>query len=755
MSHSSHLDAAPSDATSPSQVPPDADRTRRRAGSVLALRNWRLAVRLTVLVAIPTVLGMTLAGLRIADAARSSEVYGQVSHLAVLSQQVNGLAQAMEDERTATAAFIASGRPAAGRALLNRQYVTTDRRAAAVRQSVLGLGGYSAQTRSSAAAILAGIADLPGLRTRARSQSSVLTVIDGYSAAISGMFGVNDSIAGLSSNLALIVSEHTLGALARMEDDAALQQAILTGALAADHFEPGALTALASATARQASDLALFRSTATPEQRWALSKTMAEPPAAQARAVERRATAAGAGRLVLGGGTRQQWAPGMSYTVGWLRHAKGQLASWVASFAQGLHRNALRSALVTGALALAALLLVLLATMIIARSVLLPLRRLEAAALHVATTGLPAAVSALGAAGNAGHRGPLGPADVRPADEVGKVARAVDRVHRHALRMASDEARLRGSLNTVFVSFLRRSSSLLEPMLRQIDRLELGEDDPERLAGLFEVDQLATRLRRNTDSALVLTGDQPPPRGTEPMTLLDLLRAALSETEQYGRVVLDVEPAVSIAASTSLAARTAVDIAHLLAELLENATTFSPAASQVSMSGSTTADGGWLVRITDRGQGIPAAQLGQLNELLSRPPLADAAVATHLGLFAVAHLAARHGARVELTQPPGGGTAVDVCIPATLISPSARPAGPPVVLEPGPAAAPDTATRAAVPLIGAPSVGAPLLAAPLPPDPPAPAPDLSAQVAQTRLTTFQRGSRRARAVARAKREAED
>jgi len=748
MSHASNADAL-----SRGVVPPDADRARRRVGSMLALRNWRLAVRLTVLVAIPTVLGLTLAGFQITGAVRSGGVYGQVSQLAVLSQQVNGLAQAMEDERTATAAFVASGRPAAGRALLSRQYATTNRRATAVRQSVLGLGGYSAQTRSSAAAILAGIADLPGLRTQARSQSPALTVINGYSTAISGMFGVNDSIAGLSGNLALIVSEHTLGALARMEDDAALQQAILTGALAADHFEPGALTVLASATARQASDLALFRTTATPEQRWALSETMAEPPAARARAVERRAASSGAGPLVLGSGTRRQWAAGMSYTVGWLRHAKGQLAGWVAATAQGLHRGALRSALVTGGIALAALLLVLLVTTIIVRSVLRPLRRLEAAALHVATAGLPAQVSALGAAGNAGPPGSLASAGARAADEVGQVARAVERVHRQALRLAGDEARLRGSLNTVFLSFLRRSSSLLEPMLRQIDRLELEEDDPERLAGLFELDQLATRLRRNTDSALVLTGDEAPLRWTEPMTLLDLLRAALSETEQYGRVVLDVEPAVSIAASTALAAVAAVDIVHLLAELLENATTFSPATSQVRMSGSTTADGGWLVRITDRGQGIPAARLGQLNELLALPPLADAAVGTHLGLFAVAHLAARHGARVELTQPPGGGTAVDVHIPATLISPSARPAGPPVVLNVGQAAVPDTAGRETVPPTGAPLVGEPLLAAPLPPGPPAPG--LSAQVAQTRLATFQQGSRRARAIARAKREAED
>ena len=721
MSHPRYADA----------IPAGPDRARRRAGSVLALRNWRLAVRLIVLVAIPTVLGLTLAGLRVADATRSATAYGQVSQLAVLGQQVTGLAQAMEDERTATGAFIGTGLPAADRVLLNRQYANTNRHAAAVKRSVLRLGSYTAQTRSSAATILADIADLPALRTQAaQGHAPALTVINGYTAAISGLFQLNDAVADLSGNFALTISVRTLGALARLEEDASLQQAILSAALAENHFEPGALTALTSAEARQASDLALFRGAASPEQSWALSKTLAELPADQAREVERDATATGNGTLALGRGARQRWVAGMSYTVGWMRGANGQLAGWVASFAQGLHRSAMRSAMTTASLALAAVLLVLAATMIVSRSMVRPLRRLEAAALDVAETGLPAEVGAPGEAGNAGPPRSLSPVDVQSAGEIGQVARAVDRLQRKAVRLAGAEARLRGSRSAIFASFLRRSSSLLEAMLRQIDGLELAEADPQRLAALFEIDQLATRMRRTTDSSLVLAGDQAPPRWTEPVTLLDLLRAGVSEIEQYDRVVLDVEAAISSTASTTLAGSAAVDVAHLLAELLENATIFSPATTQVSMSGISTPGGGWLVRITDRGQGVPAAQLRQLNELLAEPPLADAEVTRHLGLFAVAHLAARHGIRVEIMQPPGGGTTVAVHIPAALITTAARPEP---VLELGLVAAPDVASRAAVPFLGAP------LAAPAP--------------AQTRLASFQRGSRRARAVARTEREA--
>src|SRR6202044_1183120 len=156
-------------------------------------------------------------------------------------------------------------------------------------------------------------------------------------------------------------------------------------------------------------------------------------------------------------------------------------------------------------------------------------------------------------AGNAGRPGSLAPVDVRSTDEIGQVARAVDRVQQEALRLAGQEALLRGSRSAVFASYLRRSSSLLDAMLRQIDGLELAEDDPQRLAAIFEIDQLATRMRRNTDSSLVLAGDQAPARWTEPVTLLDLLRAAVSEIEQYGRVVLDVHPAASVTAGTALA----------------------------------------------------------------------------------------------------------------------------------------------------------------------------------------------------------
>ncbi len=159
-----------------------------------------------------------------------------------------------------------------------------------------------------------------------------------------------------------------------MIDHASQQQAILGVALAGGRFGPGALTALTTAQAQQASDLASFRNSATPEESWALTETLARPLARQAQAVEQRATAAGSGVLALGPQASQQWSAGMSYTVGWMGHADQQLAEWITADAQALQRNAMRSALITGGAALGVLALVLLGTMFAVRSMV---RRLK------------------------------------------------------------------------------------------------------------------------------------------------------------------------------------------------------------------------------------------------------------------------------------------------------------------------------------------------------------------------------------------
>jgi signal transduction histidine kinase len=583
---------------------------------VLALRNWRVARQLIVLVAIPAVLILVLTGLRVTDTMRDAEAYGQVGRLAALGQQVTVLAQAMADERSGTAAFISAGRPAAGLQALRRRYAFTDARAARVRLLVSRLGqGYPAQTQAGAAEVLASIAKLPGLRRQVmQSHASALAVITGYTAATTGLFPVDDSIADRSGNPALITSVQAVGSLSRMIDHASQRQAILSAALAEGRFGPGALTALTIAQTQQARDITSFRNSATAEESRALTETLARPPAGQAQAVQQRATAAGNGALALGPQASQQWSAGMSYTVGWMRHAEQELAGWITAEAQALQRNAMQSAIITGGAGLGALALVLLGGIFAARSMVRRLRRLEAAARE--GTGASPTVSA----------------------------------------------------NAVSDGLAWRNHALMERLLQLIDSSELSEDDPERLAKLAEMDCLATRIWRNSDSALVLAGHEAP-RPAEPLALVDVLRAAASEIEGYGRVILDAQQGVGVSGSA------ATDTVHLLAELLENATTFSPETTQVLVSGHAVRGGGALITITDGGTGIPEKELALLNRQLAHPSPADLTAARHLGLFAAALLAARHGIAVTLSTPPEGGTTAEVYLPTALISLDAEPGG--------------------------------------------------------------------------------
>src|SRR5262245_11913590 len=641
-----------------------------REGPTLALRNWRVPWRLIALIAIPTVVAMGFAGLRVAAAAGSAASFGRSALLAELSQQITGLAQAMEDERDLTAAFIAAGRPADGLATLQKQYAVTDAWVQKVSAQMRGIGhDFPAQTRTDAAAVSARITDLPDLRSYVTgSDAPALTVVTGYALATSDVLTFDNDMAQQAGSAALVGSMRALGSLSRMKDQASQQRAILQAALLKRQFEPGTLDALIAAQAQQAADLVAFETSATLGETQFLDDTVAGPLVDQAQALEQRAIVLGDNRAVLslGPAAGRQWYADMSYTVDRMRLAERQLVNAIALQANALHHDATRSVLLTAATAGAAVILVLLATLVIARSMVGPLRRLKADALEVAEVRLPAEVRELAAAGHAGREVEVEPIGVHSTDEIGQVARAFDHVHHEAVRLAADEARLRGSISAMFVSLSRRSQSLLERLMRLIDSLELGEQDSERLADLFRMDHLATRMRRNSENLLVLAGQEPPRRWAEPVSLADVARASVSEIEQYDRVVLDMQHGIGVAGNA------VADVVHLLAEVIENATTFSAKDTLVTVSGHSLKSGGVLINVIDSGMGMPEEQLRQVNWRLENPPAADVEVSRHMGLFAVAHLAARHGIRVRLRRGADGGLGAHVWLPGSVIARDTR-----------------------------------------------------------------------------------
>jgi hypothetical protein len=209
----------------------------------------------------------------------------------------------------------------------------------------------------------------------------------------------------------------------------------------------------------------------------------------------------------------------------------------------------------------------------------------------------------------------------------------------------------------MFTNLSRRSQGLIQRQLSLISELESREADPDQLSSLFKLDHLATRMRRNGENLLVLAGEEPGRRWTRPVPLVDVLRAAASEVEQYERIELAAVP------STEVAGRVVNDLVHLLAELLENATSFSSPQTKVKVTGHALPDGRVLIEIHDTGIGLSPEDLAAINERLASPPTVDVSVSRRMGLFVVGRLSQRHGIRIQLRPSDSGGTTALVMLP--------------------------------------------------------------------------------------------
>ena len=305
------------------------------------------------------------------------------------------------------------------------------------------------------------------------------------------------------------------------------------------------------------------------------------------------------------------------------------------------------------------LLLTITVTILVARSIIRRLGGLERNALQLAEVQLPDVVGRLRRGENVDVNAEAPPLRVG-RDEIGRVGQAFDLVRQTAIRAAVEEARLRQGLNDVFRSLARRSQSLLHRQLTLLDQMERRASDPEALDDLFRLDHLTTRMRRHAEGLVILAG-APPGRGwSSPVRMVDVMRGAIAEVEDYARV------SVATRSQAALTGSAVADVIHLLAELIENATTLSPPYTSVRVSGDTVANG-FAIEVEDRGLGIGPTRLAELNDRLANPPEFNPSDSEQLGLFVVSQLAKRHGIRVTLKASPYGGTAAIVLIPRHLV----------------------------------------------------------------------------------------
>jgi signal transduction histidine kinase len=253
-------------------------------------------------------------------------------------------------------------------------------------------------------------------------------------------------------------------------------------------------------------------------------------------------------------------------------------------------------------------------------------------------------------------------ADTAHTAEVARAAAAIATLRARAAAAAASESGLRDGLRQVFVSLAKRNQSLLQRQLRLIDTLEQKAADPAALADLFALDHLTTRMRRHAESLAILSGAAPGRSWREPVSVIDVIRAAIAEVEDYKRV------SVLTAAEDAVLGPAVADMIHLLAELIENATLYSPSGTRVEIRAGRVANG-FAVEIDDRGLGIEPDQLREINQQLASPPDFDLADADRLGLFVGAKLAAKHGVRVSLRPSPYGGTSAIALLPNSIVAP--------------------------------------------------------------------------------------
>ncbi|WP_250035740.1 sensor histidine kinase [Paractinoplanes maris] len=313
-----------------------------------------------------------------------------------------------------------------------------------------------------------------------------------------------------------------------------------------------------------------------------------------------------------------------------------------------------------GILGLAALAASLYLSVRVGRSIVGRLRRLHGEAREMAAERLPGVVRRL-------QRGEQVDVEVETPpleygrDEIGQLGQAFNEVQRTALQSAVEEANVRRGLNEVFLNIARRSQTLLHRQLALLDRMERRETEPQELEDLYRVDHLATRMRRHAEDLVILAGAAPGRGWRNPVPVIDVVRGAISEVEDYKRV--DIRSV----GSASVLGRAVGDVIHLLAELLENAASFSPPQTRVQVSGQALPNG-YGVEIEDRGLGMTPEAIDEANRRLAEPPDFDPADSARLGLFVVAQLAHRHGIRVSLRASAFAGVTAIVLIPGELIA---------------------------------------------------------------------------------------
>ncbi|MFJ6439035.1 nitrate- and nitrite sensing domain-containing protein [Streptomyces sp. NPDC091649] len=663
----------PGSTTSPGAEPntPAQSRGPADTGSRMALRNWRISTRLVSLLALPVVAATSLGGLRINESMTDMQQLEHMQLLTKMTKQATSLAQALQAERDQSAGPLSNkSKPTDYKVTGPRD--KTDRAKDAFLDETDSIGDSEGDEaldsiHASISQIASQLGTIRTIRKTAYEEGAPsLNTIDQYNQLITSLLSLSQDMAQATSNPDMIKRTRALAAFSSAKEYASVQRAIIAAALPGGsvkepHLNPNDRQFGSNALAKESRALTSFKTIygttgeSAEELMAPLDNGNPEINAGNMYAKRILDTTNGIeGKQVR---SYLDWYDQSTIKIKAMETIEATLLSDMEAKARELRQASQREAIVNGAVILIVLGVSLVGAFVVARSMIRSLRRLQDTATRVAQDRLPELVKQLSETDPQDVDTSVESVGVHSRDEIGQVAAAFDDVHREAVRLAAEQALLRGNVNAMFTNLSRRSQGLIQRQLSLISELESREADPDQLSSLFKLDHLATRMRRNGENLLVLAGEEPGRRWTRPVPLVDVLRAAASEVEQYERIELSGVPA------TEVAGRVVNDLVHLLAELLENATSFSSPQTKVRVTGHALPDGRVLVEIHDTGIGLSPEDLAAINERLAQPPTVDVSVSRRMGLFVVGRLSLRHGIRIQLRPSDSGGTTALVMLP--------------------------------------------------------------------------------------------
>jgi signal transduction histidine kinase len=637
-------------------------------------RDWNLPVKLAAVTLVPVVFAVVLGTMQISDQVDKAGAYRRVDRLVVVNEKLRDLVAALQTERV-TAGVLLAARAGDIEAQTAGERDATDN----ARAEFLRATGRVTLDHEAAAAryadVLTWLDELADVRGQvAEPGFDAANAVTRYSAVVDALLRFDRTTSAEAMDATLASTASALHDLEAIREEISYQQAVIAVGIVRGSLTGPEVDALSVSVNRQADRLTDFYNLAGVRLGHLYDDKVTGTGIASRNNVVAAAISQPPGTPVPA--AAQDWADGSALTTGRIGEVTRVLAADLRSRSAALQDEASDGAGLAAVILLVALVFALAVMFVVGRHLLGSLAALRRGALDVAERALPDAVTRIRDRGEHAGDIELPPVRVTSMDEVGQVARAFDAVQRQALKLATEQAGLRAKYSGVFVNLSRRSQGLVQRQLQLLERLERDEEDPEQLATLFQLDHLATRMRRNNENLMVLSGSEVGRRSQRPASLADLLRASVSEIEQYQRVVLLPPQSVDVVGYA------VGDLVRLIAELLDNATAFSAPDTQVTIASHVFEDGSLCVAVHDEGIGMSQDELDEANAKLDGADIAagavDVSTSRRMGLFVVGRLAGRHGVEVRLN---GGhdkpGVRATVTVPAELmIQHPDRPAEP-------------------------------------------------------------------------------